>query len=295
MRVSLVKPHGGSHRRLGKALKAGLLLAIAGLPLAALLFHFRDSPDRSLIGAKVIPASPVATNGLELRLDYPLARQVFPYSVVPGGVQTAREAEDAIQADPVVALHYRGLHIGNLLLQRTAAAMDVFVSYRAQNAIYWTSRRIHMAGGELVLVDGTNMIRARCGNRIAFERPRGAPRRPHLEPARRILEGGLPPPFIPGEPLLAKASGERTPDLWPPVFVPLVPCCTEYVGDPVNPIGTTPEPPAFLLVGTGLALWVVRMRVGRRLGCRVPSTITVSLLSPAGFSASADPPAREHR
>ncbi len=176
MRVSLVKPHGGSHRRLGKALKAGLLLAIAGLPLAALLFHFRDSPHQPMMDETATRSSPIATNELELPLDYPLARQVFPYSVVPGGVQTARDAEDAIQADPVVALHYRGLHIGNLLLQRTAAAMDVFVSYRAQNAIYWTSRRIHMAGGELVLVDGTNMIRARCGNRIARERPRGAPK-----------------------------------------------------------------------------------------------------------------------
>src|ERR1035437_2211871 len=120
-------------------------------------------------------------NGIELTPDYRRGRQMFPYSVVLGGLRNLRDAEDSVDSDPVVALHYRDLHIENLLLRRTAAAMDVFVSYRVQNAIYWTSHRIHLAKGELVLVDGKNMVRARCGNRIVFELPpAGAQKAPPL-------------------------------------------------------------------------------------------------------------------
>src|ERR1035437_9660174 len=89
-------------------------------------------------------------NEIELTPDYRSGRQMFPYSVVLGGLRNLRDAEDSVDSDPVVALHYRDLHIENLLLRRTAAAMDVFVSYRVQNAIYWTSHRIHLAKGELV-------------------------------------------------------------------------------------------------------------------------------------------------
>ena len=85
--------------------------------------------------------------------------------------------------------------------------MDVFVSYRLQNAIYWTSRRIHLPEGEPVLVDGKNMIRARCGNRIAFEPPRRTPK----PPDNRATSGNLririsTNPKSPGEPLLTESD-----------------------------------------------------------------------------------------
>ena len=202
-------------------------------------------------------------NGLELTPDYRSGRQVFPYSVVPGGLRNLRDAEVSIDSDPVVALHYRDLHIENLLLRRTATAMDVFVSYRVQNAIYWTSRRIHLAKGELVLVDGKNMIRARCGNRIAFELPPAASKAPSIEPPPEVFEYGLPPSFSPRVPLVAPGGAELhlPPAPWPPIFVAPVSCCEGYL--PVNSIAATPEPSTFLLWVAGISV-VMRMKCRRR-------------------------------
>jgi hypothetical protein len=259
MRLGLVKHHRGWHGLLRKVLKTVLLITLSGLPLAALLFCLRSSSSQSLIAEMARHGLREATTGLELTPDYRGGRQVFPYSVVPGGLRNLRDAQDSIDSDPAVALHYRGLHIENLALRRTAAAMDVFVSYRVQNAIYWTSHKIHMAKGELVLVDGKNLIRARCGNRIAFELPPEAPKAPPLEPPPEIFEYGLPPSFSPSEPLLTPG-----PDYWPPVFVAPVPCCAGYVGGPINPIATTPEPSTLLLLGAGISVLLMRMKFRRR-------------------------------
>jgi hypothetical protein len=259
MRLSLVKQHRGSHRLLRKVLKIVLLIAISGLPLAALLFGIRNSSSQSLIAEMARHGLRAAMNGIELTPDYRSGRQMFPYSVVLGGLRNLRDAEDSVDSDPVVALHYRDLHIENLLLRRTAAAMDVFVSYRVQNAIYWTSHRIHLAKGELVLVDGKNMVRARCGNRIVFELPPEAPKAPPIEPPPEVFEYGLPPSIGPGEPLLTPGPG-----YWPPVFVAPLPCCGGYVGGPINPIAATPEPSTLLLVGAGILVVVMRMKFRRR-------------------------------
>jgi hypothetical protein len=263
MPVTLVKQHRRSHRLLRKALKTVLLIAFSGLALAALLFGIRNSSSQSLIAEMARHGFRAAMNGLELTPDYRTGRQMFPYSVVPGGLRNLRDAKDSIDSDPVVALHYRDLHIENLQLRRTAAAMDVFVSYRVQNAVYWTGRRIHMAKGELVLVDGKNVIRARCGNRIAFELPPEAPKAPPLEPPPEVFEYGLPPSFSPGEPP-GEAPPEPVPESWPPVFIAPVPCCAEYVGPPINPIAATPEPSTFLLVGAGISLLAMRMKFRKR-------------------------------
>lgn len=259
MRRGLVKQYRRSHRLRRKVLRAVLLLVIFGLPLAAFWFGIRNSPSQSLIAQVARDGWRAAMNVPELPPDYRSGRQMFPYSVVPGGLRNMRDAEDAIGSDPVVALHYRDLHLENLGLRRTAAAMDVFVSYRVRNGIYWTSHRIHMAKGELVLVDGKNLVRARCGNRIAFELPPEAPKAFPIEPPPEVFEYGLPPAFTPDEPLLTPG-----PDYWPPALVAPMPCCGGYVGGPVDPIATTPEPSTLLLVGAGILLVVMRMKFRKR-------------------------------
>jgi hypothetical protein len=266
MRISPIKRHRRSHRLLRKALTTVLLIALAGLSLATLLLGLRNSSSQSMTAEMARHGLRAATNEFELPLDTRMGRPVFPYSVVPGGLRSLRDAADSIDSDPVVALHYRDLHIENLVLRRTAAPVDVFVSYRVQNAIYWTSRRVHLAKGELVLVDGTNVIRARCGNRIAFELPPGAPKAPPLEPPLEVFEYGLPPPFSPGEPP-GEGPPEPVPESWPPVLIAPVPCCAGYVGPPNQPIAPTPEPSTLLLVGAGISVLAMRMKLRKRQGC----------------------------
>lgn len=263
MRVSPIKRHRRSHRLLRRALQTVLLLALAGLSLATLLLGLRNSSSQSMIAEIARHGLRAAATELKLPLDIRMGRPVLPYSVVPGGLRSLRDVADSIDSDPVVALHYRGLHLENLVLRRTGAAMDVFVSYRVQNAIYWTSRKVHLAKGELVLVDGKNVVRARCGNRIAFELPPDAPKAPPLEPPPVVFDYGLPPSFSPGEPP-GEAPPEPVPEPWPPVFIAPVPCCAEYVGPPLNPIASTPEPSTFLLLGAGISLLALRMKFGRR-------------------------------
>lgn len=264
MRVSPIKRHRRSHRLLRKALKTVLLIALAGLSLATLLLGLRNSSSQSMIAEVARHGLRAVTNELELPpLDLRVGRQVLPYSVVPGGLRSLRDVADSIDSDPVVARHYHDLHIENLTLRRTAAPMDVFVSYRVQNAIYWTSHKIHLAKGELVLVDGKNVIRARCGNRIAFELSPEAPKAPPLEPPPVVFEYGLPPSFSRGEPP-GEAPPKPVPEPWPPAFIAPVPCCAEYVGPPVNLITPTPEPSTLLLVGAGISVLALGMRFSKR-------------------------------
>ncbi len=266
MSTSPVQQRRSTPRRRRKAIRTGLLIAISALLLATLLLGLRNSASRSMLPEIARHGWRGATTELDLTLDFRGGRKLFPYSVVPGGLRNVRDAQDSIAADPAVARHYRGLHIENLVLRRTPAAMDVFVSYRVENAIYWTNHRIHLPKGELMLVDGANMVRARCGNRIVFDLPPETPKNPGDEPPPEIFEYGLPPAVSPDEPMLVETEDEPKPPpgYGPPLFVPPVVCCGGYGGGPVNPTAATPEPSTLLLMGAGVLIVGLRMKGNQR-------------------------------
>jgi PEP-CTERM motif-containing protein len=95
-------------------------------------------------------------------------RRVYRYSVVPGGVYSPEEVEAAIRGDQVVAAHYAAIEPRALHTERLAADRLVYMSYRVGDAIYWTKQQVRLPKGELVLTDGVNQLRARCGNCISL-------------------------------------------------------------------------------------------------------------------------------
>jgi len=94
-------------------------------------------------------------------------RKVFPFSIVPGGTVSAGEVKAKVAADPVVRQHYANLNLGQLKPFRLSQPASAYLSYRIGNRVFWTTRRMYLKPGELLLSDGANLLRGRCGNRIS--------------------------------------------------------------------------------------------------------------------------------
>jgi hypothetical protein len=116
----------------------------------------------------------------------PAQRPYYRYSVVPGGVYSPKEAAQETSRDRVVADHYADVDLENLRPQVNERDRDVYVSYRVGNEIYWTKKPVRLKRNELVLTDGYEEIRTRCGNRIS-DVARG-PVHPDLEPNTDVYD-----------------------------------------------------------------------------------------------------------
>jgi hypothetical protein len=163
-------------------------------------------------------------------------RSVFPYSVIPGGAQSAEELKKAVAADPVVAQHYSDFDLASVRRVTLSQPQLLYVSYRVGNNVFWTKKKLALAKGETLLTDGRSMARTRCGNRVSV-----LPVRPNalVEPAPSVFDTPEFPPSI-STPYLAAFSA-------PPAFPS---------GPDVQPSGTpgssfTPLAPIFPLPGGG--------------------------------------------
>lgn len=220
------------------------------------------------------------------------ARPVYPYSVVPGGVQDAKELKWVAEHDPVVAAHYAGFNYERAQVVRLTLARTVYVSYRIGNNIYWTRRRITLHKGEKLITDGKMTARTRCANRVeeAPQQEAAAPVEPPVqkfeEPVRAGEGTAMQAPPVPfesallnraGAPGLGAAgplslydpfnNGSVVPISAPPLPVGLCEpvkkkgTVTELEKDstkkkkiePCGATGTVPEPGTWFLLATGLA------------------------------------------
>ncbi|HYT65239.1 MAG TPA: hypothetical protein VEL51_02385 [Vicinamibacterales bacterium] len=93
-------------------------------------------------------------------------RAVFPYSVVPGGVESVSELRKAIATDPVVADHYKGFKLSKARVERLGSPKVAYVSYRVGDHVYWTRKRLLLPAGERVITDGQLVARTRCANQL---------------------------------------------------------------------------------------------------------------------------------
>ena len=94
-------------------------------------------------------------------------RPIFKHSVVAGGVYTPDELRNVLVQDAIVATHYQKFNPNAARAETVKQDRFAYVSYRKDNQIYWTRNKVKLSEGETILTDGTNEIRARCGNCIS--------------------------------------------------------------------------------------------------------------------------------
>jgi len=192
-------------------------------------------------------------------------RPNYPYSVIPGGAYSPAELRVANEKDTVVRDHYAGFNLHAVQLVTLTADRYQYVSFRMNNRVFWTHKKLRIPKGAILLTDGSNYARTRCGNRLSSTPQANTT---PLEPSAELLS--MPPfttrllPQIPSmaEPLAmvtqtpAPVGASRfTPPIlpvtpvadWPPVynFPPVVPITPGFLPPPVGtpPIVTTTPPP----------------------------------------------------
>jgi len=165
------------------------------------------------------------------------ARRVYPFSVIPGGVYEPQELVTSLEKDPSLREHYKGVNVDNLVAVRTSTAIQAEVSYRKDGCIRWTSKTVTIPAGELVLTDGNNVIRGRCGNRIRLPAETTHSGVATTETEERAFDLPLPPLVPPSPPY----QPVMPPGVHPPDVFPSPPQDTN-----------TPEPSALLLFASGM-------------------------------------------
>lgn len=201
-------------------------------------------------------------------------RRLYPYSVVPGGVQNVEELRRAMANDPLVAKLYANFDLSRAHVIRLAKSEEVYVAYRLDGRIYWTKRRLLLRAGETVITDGKHEARTRCGNRVS-ETPMqpAAPNEPPTvaadppadptfvaeEPAMPELstvDGPPADPATPGLPFIPDPPPTVPPNVIPPPIFPIVgggpPSFPYITPPPPAPAVPTPEPGALPLLGLGI-------------------------------------------
>ena len=196
-------------------------------------------------------------------------RVIFPYSIIPGGVESMEELRQAVTKDPVVARHYSDFDLARVRRITLSAPQSMYVSYRIGNDVFWTKHKLTLPKGETMLTDGRVMARTRCGNRVS-----ALPSKPNalVEPTAEEINSPIFGPSVStpylvaySAPLHAFPSGS---DIQPAgSFFPL-PGGGDGNGISLTtppPIVTTPDPPvgvpepgtaASVLVGLG-AVWLM--------------------------------------
>jgi hypothetical protein len=239
-------------------------------------------------------------------------RKVFPYSIVPGGARTVEEARIAMNRPDVRAI-YADVDFSKLREVKLTANLLGYVSYRYDDKIYWTAKKLTLRAGETVFTDGVHMVRGRCLN--CYSAIPMAPIRPH-EPTEKVLDTPvdipvfaykfpilpvetptLPPPpeeLTPTAPILPVVTPGRP---GRGIFFPLIPIIPPIHrhhhsptggGPPVippviPPVTVVPEPNLAWILAVGLLMMALAYRLRRRSILRLPNA-SAEKLQPGGTS-----------
>lgn len=158
-----------SHRekRLMTLAVLGVAVGVAGVVLPAPSISWptfgapsNAAPDTAAPARALSPTAPTAQQTAP-------ARRIYRHSVVPGGVADKVELARILRTDRLVAAHYATFNVDNARAVTVTSPRAVYVSYRKNDQIYWTSKKVMLEKGETLLTDGEHEIRARCANRIS--------------------------------------------------------------------------------------------------------------------------------
>jgi hypothetical protein len=165
---------------------AGLTLVTAAIAAAGVAVSLIDRVPAEMDDAEVTTVSlqPAVSGPAETAPPTDAHRAVFPYSIVPGGVDSVSELRKAIATDSVVAEHYKGFDLSKARVERLDAPRITHVSYRIGQHVYWTRKALVLPAGERVITDGTTVARTRCGNQLADRPGVTSP----AEPAAAVLD-----------------------------------------------------------------------------------------------------------
>jgi hypothetical protein len=204
---------------------------------------------------------------------------VYPYSVVPGGLKSTDSLRQAAASDGAVARHFAEFDYSHAHLVRLSAPREMYVSYRIRNTIFWTSKRIHLQAGELLLTDGKITARAKCGNQVSdTAKPEVSDEEPEedvldqpvaLDPIGPSLplRALLHPPDLPsGQPIAPTFTASEFVFPYATLNLPLPPKNCELAGEaalpgchhPKKPV--VPEPSTMILLASGLVAMGRRYR-----------------------------------
>jgi hypothetical protein len=287
------------HRRIRRWLAIATIACCVGIASSVALQHLSPSLFRAerssppdFLQAELSRSRRLALNQILSQAPSP-DRLVYPYSVVPGGVQDVKELKWVAEHDPVVAAHYAGFDYDHARVVRLTLARTAYLSYRIGNQVYWTSHRVTLHKGEKLITDGRMAARTRCANRVeVLPQQAASPAEPPIEkfdqPLVPAVGTAMKSPMAPFQ----SAFLERPESLgmvgplmrfdpftgggWTPLAPPPVPsglcapskkagggekgCCmpdasggTGKKGSPCGAPGVIPEPGTWILFASGLA------------------------------------------
>lgn len=161
------------NRRIRRWLAASIFALIIGSVstralryLSPSLFQAQHSGPSNFEEAELSRNRLVTLNQLLTQTGPSPGRPVYPYSLVPGGVEDAKELKWVAEHDPIVAAHYAGFDYDHARVVRLTLARTVYLSYRIGNRVYWTRHRVTLHKGEKLITDGRMTARSRCANRV---------------------------------------------------------------------------------------------------------------------------------
>ncbi len=173
-------------------LLVGLLSIGSSLIAAAVMAHHSLPWSHSLTLQGQLPPSKSPVTYQTSMVEELVTREVYPFSIVPGGAENLDEARRAMK-DPTIQSNYADVDFTNLRQVKLKKSLSGYVSYRWDDKIYWTSRQLTLRAGETVFTDGIYLVRGRCLN--SYSPFPMLPIQPN-EPTEQVLDTPVEIPVI---------------------------------------------------------------------------------------------------